>query len=262
MKKIIFLFIAGPLLWAGCGQSNRQTADERIRFAGPKLDLLFVGNSYTYVNDLPQMFVQLALSGHHLATAEMIAPGGWTLAQHANSKETLEKIAGKKWDDVILQDQSVEPSMEKSRAEEMFPAVRYLNYAVRQAGARPLLYLTWGRQKGLAEEGFKDFDSMQAQLTEGYMEIAKELNLSVVPVGEAWKAALAKDPGLNLWQGDGSHPTLEGTYLAACVFYASLYQKSPEGLEFPAGIPPAEARDLQTMAAQTVLTDRTRWNIP
>ena len=133
--------------------------------------------------------------------------------------------------------------------------------SVMNAGGETLLYMTWGRQKGLAEEGFKDYDSMQARLTEGYLEIAKELNLRVAPVGEAWKAALRIDPNLELWQGDGSHPTLEGTYLTACVFYSTLYQQSPAGLGSPPGMSKKEAGELQAIAAQTVLTDKARWNI-
>ena len=143
----------------------------------------------------------------------------------------------------------------------MYPAVRVLADKIRITGAEPLLYMTWGRQKGMTEVGFNDFNSMQEQLTLGYMGIANELHLKVAPVGVAWKTALEHNPTLNLWQEDGSHPNLAGTYLAACVFYAVLYQKSPEGLESPNGLPKEKARVLQAISAETVLTDLNHWNI-
>jgi hypothetical protein len=223
---------------------------------------LFLGDSYTSVNNLPQMLIQLAARGHHAVFADMVTPGGWSLAQHANSQVTLDKIKAGPWDFVILQDQSYLPALEDQRVKEMFPAVRYLGYFIRQAQARPLLYLTWGRQRGLPEQGFADFDSMQAQLTLAYTQIAQEMRIEVAPVGEAWKAALGLDPSVALWQENGSHPTVAGTYLAACVFYAALYQTSPEGLDFTAGLSKGQAQALQTAAARTVLADKARWNIP
>jgi len=255
VKKFLLL-MALAALSTGC----RGKAPES--FIGPKLELLFVGNSYTFVNDLPRMVAQLAASGHHQLSTDLVAPGGWTLAQHSNSKETLEKIAGKKWDFIVLQDQSVMPSLEQQRNLEMYPAIRFLNVKILQAGAKPLLYMTWGRQKGMTEVGFNDYESMQAQLTLGYTGIAKELGLRVAPVGEAWKAALGQDPALSLWQADGSHPTTEGTYLAACVFYSVLYKERPVGLDFTAGLPKGAARALQAASAETVLAEPGRWNIP
>ncbi len=251
MMKSILLIVLTVLL-TGCGEE---------KMAGPKVDVLFIGNSYTSVNNLPKILADLALSGHRQVVTDMFAPGGWTLAQHAESKDALDKISGKKWDFVVLQEQSIVPSVEQSREQGMYPAVRSLAGRIRQTDADPVLYMTWGRQKGLAEFGFGDFNSMQAQLTSGYMGIANELHLKVAPVGVAWKTAVERDPDLQLWQGDGSHPTLEGTYLAACVFYAVLFQKSPEGLDYPEAISKKTAKALQTVAAETVLTDPSRWNL-
>lgn len=227
----------------------------------PPVTLLFIGNSYTFVNNLPKVLSDLARSGHRRVFTDMIARGGWTLAQHSDSKDTIDKINGKKWDVVVMQEQSIIPSLEREREQGMYPAVRSLADKIKQAGAEPVLYMTWGRQKGMTEVGFNDFSSMQAQLTTGYMGIANELHLRIAPVGEAWKKAIQKDPDLQLWQGDGSHPTLAGTYLAACVFYSVIFQKSPEGLDYPEGVSRGTARELQAVSAEMVLTNPSRWNI-
>ena len=103
---------------------------------------------------------------------------------------------------------------------------------------------------------------LEAQVQEGYMQIANELNAMVAPVGIAWQNGMLKDPQLGLWQADGLHPSIEGSYLAACVFYAVIYQQSPEGLTYTAGLPEEKAQFLQATAAETVLENPERWNIP
>jgi hypothetical protein len=250
------VLLSGVFFTAGCNQHPAPLPP-----AGPAISILFIGNSYTFVNDLPKLITELAKSGGHPVSTSSIAPGGWTLAQHADSDKTIEKINERKWDYIVLQEQSVIPSVESARVNGMYPAVRSLASKIQQVGAIPLLYMTWGRQKGLPEFGFNDYAGMQTQIILGTMNIADELGLKVAPVGMAWKNALDRDPSLNFWQGDGSHPTLEGSYLGACVFYAVIYEKSPEGLDYPLEITKKRAGFLQKIAAETVLTDPTRWNI-
>lgn len=251
--------------FSGCGQPQQEPAPQAqapVSLSGPVLQLLFIGNSYTSVNNLPSLFAQLAASGHHAVEVVMIAPGGYTLAQHSTYPSTLAGIKGRKWDGVILQDQSFMPALEKGRTQEMDPGVRALVTLIRDNGSQPWLYLTWGRQKGLPEQGFSDYGSMQIQLTKGYMDIAQEQNIPVAPVGEAWKTALSHDASAPLWGPDGSHPSLQGTYLAACVFYAALYQETPEGLDYTAGLPKAAAFAMQVAATETVLSDKAKWHLP
>ena len=153
------------------------------------------------------------------------------------------------------------PPLEEQRTKENGSGGAVFNLLHPQSQGEALAYLTWGRQKGLPEMGFLDFDSMQAQLTKGYSDIAQELKIPVAPVGEAFKTALSHDANAALWGEDGSHPSLEGTYLAACVFYAAIYQTSPVGLDFTAGLSADQAKAMQTAAAETVLTDPGHWGI-
>ena len=90
---------------------------------------------------------------------------------------------------------------------------------IREAGATPVFFLTWAHRDGWPENGMDDYSSMQEAIDDGYLAIAREQNAAVAPVGYAWWALLHQDPEAALWQNDGSHPTVEGTYLAACVFY-------------------------------------------
>jgi hypothetical protein len=232
------------------------------RAPGSCTRVLFIGNSYTSVNDLPTVFTALAKAGGHDVETGMAAPGGFTLAQHANSADTLGILASSKWDVVVLQEQSQLPAVEQVRRQQMYPAARSLVGAIRAAGARPMFFLTWAHRAGMPENGMPDYQGMQAQIGAGYLAIARELGAPVAPVGYAWSAAYAQDPNLALWQADGSHPTELGTYLAASVFYAAIFGQSPEGSSYVDGVPADTALILQATAAHLVFDDPARWNLP
>lgn len=97
------------------------------------------------------------------------------------------------------------------------------------------------------------YESMQAQIDDGYQGIALELSAPVAPVGSAWFRLVRDHPDISLWQADGSHPTEQGTYLAACVFYAVIFHQSPDGVKYHANLPNEEAQTLQSAASQAVL---------
>ena len=162
---------------------------------------------------------------------------------------------------MVLQEQSIVPALEQSRTSYMYPAARTLVTWIRNSGAEPVFFMTWGHQNGEPTFGIHDYGSMQGALMSGYMTIADELSAAVAPVGSAWQEVLQLDTGIELWQSDGSHPTESGTYLAACVFYAAIFQESPQGLSYTAGIPEETAQTLQSVATTVVLSDLPYWNI-
>jgi hypothetical protein len=246
------------LLLVACAGRQRDALQVQPRRG---LRVLFIGNSYTFANELPEMLAALARSGGREMEVAMSAQGGWTLDTHSQSKETLEELEQRQWDYVVLQEQSVLPAQPKERERSMYPAVRLLQTTIDGNGADAILFMTWGRRDGLSNEGYEDFGAMQAELESGYMRIADELDVLVAPVGIAWQRAIERDPGLGLWSADGSHPSEIGSYLSACIFYAVITRQSPEGLAYVAGMPEELGRFLQLIAAETVLEDAERWNI-
>jgi hypothetical protein len=215
--------------------------------------VLFIGNSYTFVNDLPNTFAKLARSGGHKVEVGMSAQGGWTLKDHLQSPETLSLLNSARWNFVVLQEQSQIPSVQQFRNQEMVPAARQLVQKIKDIGATPVFFISWAHRNGWAENGMTTYESMQSQITAGYLEIARELNAPVASVGLAWSIAVKEHPELSLWQEDGSHPTGTGTYLAACVFYAVIFHESPEDLSYRADLSKETAKILQTLASQTAL---------
>jgi len=254
--KHILLLLAILIALSGCAHEPNCTDNPELC-----TKVLFIGNSYTYVNDLPGVFTELAESGHHPVETGLLAQGGWTLADHVNNSDTQTELAAKQWDYVVLQEQSIVPALEQSRTQYMYPSARTLVQMIRDNGAEPVFFMTWGHRDGAPDFGVKDYESMQDGIIFGYLTIANELGVPVAPVGSAWKQIREEYPGINLWQDDGSHPNENGTYLAACVFYAVIFQESPEGLTYTAQIPADTAQTLQSIAASVVLADPAYWNI-
>ena len=218
--------------------------------------VLFIGNSYTYVNDLPRLTRDLAASaGKHLAT-DMVAVGGATLATLFSNTDAVSKIRQGCWDDVVLQEQSVIDGYiiypDKSSPDAFYQAVRAFDKEIRASGARTVLFITWQR---------RDFAVHQDLLYAAYLKMAREIGARVAPVGQAWDLVFKERPGLVLYAADKSHPALAGSYLAACVFYSVLLGKSPEGLA-PGGLRVEDAAFLQRAAWKKVQEHGTLSEIP
>jgi len=240
---------AAVVVLAGTGAAS---SDDSLR-------VLFVGNSHTYVNDLPGLFCGLSHSGGRPVRTDASTFGGYSLEDHTSTQATLDKIAQDSWSFVVLQEQSVIPTIHYWRYNSMYPASRLLDSLVRFQGARTAFYMTWGWKYGGRQSygdslspDFGDYFEMQESVRVAYEEIADELSSTMVPVGMAFARARRADSLVDLWQADYCHATLMGTYLGACVFYAVLHGASPVGLEYHGGLSPEGAQFCQEIAWQTV----------
>jgi hypothetical protein len=222
----------------------------------PPLRVLFVGNSYTFVNDLPGVVRHLASAAREPLRLEAVqeCPGGATLKQHWDSGRDVALLHETHFDWMVLQGQSEEPSFEPAQLErDMYPYVAKLVDAGRETGTRALLFLTWARREGDPANAPGDtYAAMQRRIVTGYETVSARLRVPVAPVGIAWQRALESPPGTSLWASDGSHPSVAGTYLAACVIYAALFGHSPAGNRFTEGLDERTASTLQGVAADTV----------
>jgi hypothetical protein len=183
--------------------------------------ILFIGNSFTNRNDLPGVLARLAAAAKppiRLETDRVIA-NGMALKTHWERGPAREAIRSSKWDYVVLQEQSTLPLKNATRMHEY---VRLFDQDIRAGGAETVLYMTWARRHQWER---------QAELAEAYTSIGESIGAIVVPVGQAWQRLMTERPDLILHDKDNSHPNFAGSYLAACVFFASLFKGSPEGLQ-------------------------------
>ncbi|MCS7073230.1 MAG: PKD domain-containing protein [Bacteroidia bacterium] len=222
--------------------------------------VLFIGNSYTASNNLPQLIQNLASSSGDSLIWDWNCPGGATFQGHSTNSTTLQKITQPGWDFVVLQEQSQRPAFPPSQVQqEVYPYATFLDSLIHVANpcAKTMFFLTWGRKNGDASNcpiypPICTYAGMQERLRESYLEMTDELNAICAPVGSAWHRSILTNSAIELYSPDESHPSLLGSYLAACVFYASLYHKSPIGLSAPSGISVSDRNYLQGIAHHVV----------
>ena len=261
LRWLLAAVVVAGLCLAAFAAYQRITANPGCETAVRCTRVLFLGNSYTSVNDLPDMLARLAWSGGRRMEIAAQAPGGWTLLDQVSSPETARLLTSARWDYVVMQEQSEIPSVESFRQSEMYPAVRRLVTMIRSAGAAPLLFVTWGHRAGWPQNGMPDYVSMQAAIDDGYRAIAAELHVPMAPVGPAWLQVVAQGSSPGLWQDDGSHPTAAGTYLAAAVFYAALFDDEPATAARAPGAPSMDGGQALAGIARDIVADRARWGL-
>ncbi len=237
--------------------------------------VLFLGNSYTGANNLPNLVFELATSAGDDLYVERSTPGGYTLGNpshgHLYTQYSLDLIASQNWDYVVLQEQSQYPVIDYYRDNYTYPGGFGLDSVIKEndSCSQTLFYMTWGRKYGgqqcigsYCSIDFSDYAHMQDSLAAAYLHMSNQLSTPVAPVGMAWRNSIVSqgDP-VDLFSADGSHPSLAGSYLAACVFYASIFHKSPQGITYHAGLEEYTATYLQNIAHQTVFNNLETWNI-
>lgn len=225
--------------------------------------VLFIGNSYSYYNNgIATMYSNLLRTSGlwrngEFGTRQKTISGG-RLAEHLTGiSELLTLPNTQSWDMVILQEYSNGPIKNSKSIKEFQQSSGELAKIIREHDATPVFFMTWA---------YKGNKAMVQQLRDAYVAQANKLNMLVVPVGLAFAASQAKFPAIELYNKDvqgldeqgqvvysaiEKHPSLAGSYLAACVFYATLQGKSPAGISYTAGLPQEQARQLQDLGWQT-----------
>lgn len=213
------------------------------------LRILFIGNSLTYWNDLPQVVAAMAVATgqEQPPYVEMIAAPDYSLEDHWNDGRARDAIRGGTWDYVVMQQGP--SSLPQNRLHLREWAGRFA-VPIRTAGAVPALYMVWPSQSR-----YGDFDGVLA----AYEGAAEAVDGLFLPAGQAWRNAWARDASLPLYGPDAFHPSTLGTWLAALVIFAGVYEASPDdvpntlqGEGVSISVPPATAAILRTAALEVL----------
>lgn len=209
-QRILFaiVFISGILFSISSGaQTTKDT-----------LKVLFVGNSYTYVENLPQLVSILSEGTKTKLLTRKSTVGGAYLSEHWKGErglKTCQLITNGKFDLVVLQDNSMATIQQPDSTAKY---ARLLCRLIRQSGAKPCFYMTWARER---------VPQYQQQISAVYSKIAKDNNAALIPVGNAWELARQLRPTIQLFNADGSHPSALGAILSAYVFTSVLTGEVP-----------------------------------
>jgi len=263
MTAIVFrglASLAAAIALAGCAALAPTQPSRTDAAASPPKAMLWVGNSFFYYNNSMHGHVSQLVRGDKSITyrgvSVTISGSGidWHDIESYLGPDRIGKYSfvagnkiafnppGKQFDAVMFMDCSQCPIHEQLKPVFHEFAKKHSD-TIRAHDARPILFMSWA---------YKDKPEMTAQLAEQYTIAGKANGAQVVPAGLAFAKSVQRKPELELYAPDKRHPSLAGTYLAACTVYASLFGKSPVGNAYTAGLPADIAADLQTAAWDAV----------
>ncbi len=259
-KTLCIVFVAILLVFAGFYRASIHGNDRTVR-------ALFIGNSLTSANNLPGMVTDIAESHGHKMIYDSYTPGGARLAHHASDPYVLQKLKEQPWHFVVLQEQSQFPGFShKQLSTDVFPYAERLAEAVKKANHHTSLvfYMTMARRKGdpankHVSSELLTYEGMQKRVNRCYLEMAKDNRALIAPVGEVWKTIRKQNTNFALYSDD-IHPNKAGTYLAACVFYATFFHSPSTGSSVPREVNPATAQSFQKVVDRIVLRAGGRWD--
>ena len=256
-----FLACTVLALTAGCATTNESATIASQAPVSDPTSAVYIGNSFFYFNNgITSHMAPLIAAGmpgfKHRATMITISGSGadWhdvesyfrpnavgNYSFDASNNVVFNKL-DRLFDVAVMMDCSQCPL--HPQLKNIFTEYARKNSAiVRKHGAQPVFFMSWA---------YQDKPEMTAQLAEAYTKAGKDNNAVVIPAGLAFARSVVQKPDINLYIADKRHPTLAGSYLAACTTYATLFKRSPIGLSYTAGLDPAVARHLQTVAWETV----------
>jgi hypothetical protein len=285
------LHIASKALLAGfllLGTTQRaMTNAQSIPFFDGDPNFLFLGNSYTAFNGLSATVQKILENGipqwQGLVSEQSINPGGKTLNGHWQdaqdaSENSLPRQAlitnPEAWKWVTLQDQSQVPGFhewdwEGTEYYNSRTAAVALNDIIAGLGGQTMFLMTWGRRDGdpANKDVYPDFLVMQDKLREGYMKFVDATTTNtrrtyVAPAGLVFETIYNDEPDpladgtlfRSLYQQDGSHPSVAGTFVAALTIYTSMTGQNPKDISwFPDNLDPVDGRKIQDVVSRTIM---------
>lgn len=227
-----------------------------LSFAQQSKKVLFVGNSYTTVNDLALITSNIAASVGNELIYDSHSPGGQRFMDHASNLILAEKINSEDWDFVTLQGQSVEVALTGEIFDtEVVPFAAQLvnNIRFNNSCTQPVFFRTWGRENGFTSPACDPFpwmctyEGMDDELAQNYQILAEQNKTLVSPVGAVWRYLRTYHPELDLYS-DGSHPSEIGSYVAAVVFNTMFFNTDPTFITYNYVLSETDANNIKNAA--------------
>ncbi|MET0385332.1 MAG: hypothetical protein ABW321_05205 [Polyangiales bacterium] len=224
------------------------------------LRVLLIGNSYTMHHSLHQMLqrVAAAVEGGPHVTVDAVARGGYSLRNHLRTGDALTRIRAGHYTHVVLQGHSLSAV---DHPTELNADAERFKQAIDAAASRTVLYATWARSPEVSlyrtHKVVHSFADMSTRVSTTYVDISSRIGAGLAPVGSAFERALVEHPRLSLWGSDGSHPSLAGSYMAACVLYGAITGTDPNLTTYvPNGLNHNDAATVRAVAAQALAAAR------
>lgn len=212
------------------------------------LRVLFLGNSMTYVQDLPALLTNLASSNGKTIITSQNTPGGYFLSDHVTDPVSLNLMA-QNFDYIVVQEQSSGYIQPANPSPLITRPIEVIDSFAKSHCSKLLLYATPGYPETYPGSVYS-YEDMQADIIHNYSLTAHSVRATCLPTGHAFRDVIRTYPSITgMWASPTDyHPGIKGQYLHACVLYSVLYNESSLGSPAPFGISVAEANMLQETA--------------
>jgi hypothetical protein len=228
IRRALLLIFLSVFAATGSHPQTPQQKQTLKKLLSPELNVLFIGNSFIYFNNMPRLVeaISESVDGPRIKT-EMVAIGGARLEDLWKQGSALAAIRKQHWDYVVMNEQSALGGHVVNGERRIGDPANFFKYAemfdaeIRKAGAKTVIMMTWKDRN--------DPDRIQQELNNAFLEFRKMHGVILAPVSTAWAITIKTAPEINPYFDDNHHPSKEGSYLIACTIYATLTTYSPEG---------------------------------
>nr|WP_319382685.1 DUF4886 domain-containing protein [uncultured Roseibium sp.] len=247
----VFALCALPVLIPVAGASTGSEIVTKV---------LFVSNSLTLRNNLPGMLKEIAAAKGIPVETSTSARGSARLAHHSGDAGLLQLMDETAWDFVVLQEHTQLPALgDTDVARDSLPFAAELATRARKISAQTQVVFYMGMAHREGDQFHKktipavgSYKGMQDRTNAAYREMARRNNAMVAPVGEVWARMRTEHPGIELYV-DERHPSVAGTYLAACVFFTTLFSQRCDAAYIPGALEGTVAATIQRVSDAALL---------
>jgi hypothetical protein len=238
---------------------------EDVSGQSKELSILFIGNSHTHFHDLPEIVREIGASIGDNVYVEMSAPGGYEFERHFKDPETLTSLSSREWDYIVLQESGWRVALPPVEAAiQVYPFADSLKKEIirNNQSAQLVLYVTHGYEKGVITIGETEWcqwdppvcdqQGMSKRIQETYNELARIFEAESAPAGPLWQIIKSKNNDLHLFEPDGVHPNIIGSYANALCIYSVIRKRRLMNTYAPPGIDMETVQFIQKTVADAL----------
>jgi hypothetical protein len=267
MVYLLRLLILGVFICTSCDndESGPCGLTEDPDDQGKELSIVFIGNSHTHFHDLPEIVRDIASSIGDDLYVEMSAPGGYEFERHFKDPATLAVLSSRQWDYIVLQESGWRVALPPVEANiQVYPFADSLKKQIQKfnPSAELILYVTHGYEQGVLTIGEAQWcewdptvcnqDGMSKRIQETCKELARRFEAEPAPCGPMWQILKTKNNNLQLFEPDGVHPNINGSYANALCIYSVIRKQRLVNVYIPAEIDSETAQLLQKTVADAL----------
>ena len=229
---------------------------------GDTTKVLFIGNSITYYNSMPQLFQSLSVSKGRKVTFGSHTPGGSGIVDHYVNNALYQQIRSVKWDVVIIQPGSSESAGVSYPVDTTVKRARIILDSIYKNNPCTKVFLYEIPYGIPSSGGYPKYFQVQSMIRDSVTKMTDSLKLQMLPAGESFRAYYTSAQNMYLHSSiNNIHPNANGSYLIAATFYAGIFQDSISGASFYSSVPMDTVLKFFSIVDSVVFNHTADWRI-